>query len=85
MEQAYLFYIFIMTGILIGVLFDIFRIMRKSFKTPDYITYIQDVIFCIIAGILLFYTIYKFNDGELRSYVLLGILLRHNFLLNYIQ
>ena len=75
LTQAHLFYIFILTGILLGVLFDVFRILRKSFKTSDLITYIEDVVFWILAGFLLFYTVYKFNNGEIRSYVLLGIAL----------
>lgn len=75
LTQADLFYIFILTGILLGVLFDVFRILRKSFKTSDLITYIEDVVFWILAGFLLFYTVYKFNNGEIRSYVLLGIAL----------
>ena len=41
-NQANLFLIFTINGILIGLLFDIFRILRKSFKTPDIITYIED-------------------------------------------
>ncbi len=72
-EQAHLFYIFILTGTLIGILFDIFRILRKSFKTSDFITILQDILFCILSAILLFYTIFKFNNGEIRSYVILGI------------
>ncbi len=74
-NQAYLFYIFILTGIMIGLVFDIFRILRKSFKTTDILTYIQDSIFWIITGGILIYTIFKFNNGELRSYVFLGIML----------
>lgn len=73
MNQAQLFYIFSLTGILLGLLFDIFRILRKSFKTSDWVTYIEDSLFLILAGLLLFYTIYKFNNGEIRSYVMLGI------------
>ena len=39
-NQAYLFLIFMVNGIIIGILFDFFRILRKSFKTADLITYI---------------------------------------------
>ena len=44
-NQAFTFIIFILNGFIIGILFDIFRILRKSFKTPDSITYIEDIIF----------------------------------------
>lgn len=74
-NQAYLFYIFILTGIIIGLIFDIFRILRRSFKTTDILTYIQDIIFWIITGAIVIYTIFKFNNGEIRSYVFLGVAL----------
>ena len=74
-NQAYIFTIFILNGFLTGLLFDFFRILRKSFKTPDIITYIQDIAFWIIAGIVLVFTIFKFNNGELRSYIFIGIIL----------
>lgn len=74
-NQAYVFAIFILNGFLIGILFDVFRIFRKSFKTPDFITYMQDVIFWIISGLMLLYSIFKFNNGELRMFIFLGVIL----------
>lgn len=74
-NQAYLFAIFIVNGILIGLLFDVFRILRKTFKTNDLATYIQDVIFWILTGIITLYFIFCFNNGEIRFYVFLGITL----------
>lgn len=73
-NQAYLFVMFIINGILIGFLFDIFRILRKSFKTNDIITYIEDVTFWILTGILTLYFIFKYNNGEIRLYIFLGII-----------
>ena len=53
LNQAYIFLIFVINGFLIGILFDIFRILRKSFKTKDIITYIEDILFWILTGLLL--------------------------------
>lgn len=72
-NQAYLFLIFTINGILIGFLFDIFRILRKSFKTNDLITYIEDIIFWILTGIIILFSMCKFCDGELRVFTILGI------------
>lgn len=58
---------------LIGVFFDVFRILRKSFKTPDIITYIEDIFFWIGTGFFLIYIIFKFNSGELRGYIFVGL------------
>ena len=74
-NQAYLFLVFSLTGVIIGILFDFFRILRKTIKTPNIITYIEDVIFWILTGILILYNIWYFNDGEIRIYMFLGIIL----------
>lgn len=73
--QSFTFIIFIFVGILIGIIFDIFRIIRKSFKTPDFITYIEDILFWIISGSLLLFCIFIFNNGELRLYLFVSIIL----------
>jgi len=72
-NQVYLFFIFILNGFLIGIVFDTFRILRKSFKTTDIITYIQDIIFWIITASIILYSIFKFNNGELRGFIFIGI------------
>ena len=72
-NQAYIFLIFIANGIVIGLLFDLFRIMRRSFKTSDVMTYIEDILFWILTGILILYSIFVFNNGELRLFMFLAI------------
>ena len=66
--------LFILTGIVIGVLFDIFRIIRRSFKTPDFLTYIEDILFWLLTGIILLFTIFTFNNGEIRLYIFVSLL-----------
>ncbi len=56
-----------------GLLFDFFRILRKSFKTRDIVTYIQDIIFWIFTGIIILYTIFVYNNGKIRLYMFLAI------------
>ena len=72
-NQAYLFLIFIANGIIIGLLFDIFRILRRSFKTSDFITYIEDILFWILTGLTILYSIFVFNNGEIRLFMFFGI------------
>ena len=72
--QLYSMFIFIISGIIIGIFFDIFRILRKSFHTSDIITYIEDIIFWIITGIFLIFIIFKFTDGQIRLYNIAGLI-----------
>ena len=73
-NQAYLFLIFILNGILIGILFDIFRILRRSFKTPNFVTYIEDILFWIISTLSVIYSLFVFNNGEIRGYIFIGLI-----------
>ena len=74
-DQAYLFIVFSLTGVVIGILFDFFRILRRSFKTSNIITYVEDVLFWILTGVLILYNIWYFNNGEIRIYMFLGIIM----------
>ena len=73
-NQAVLFLIFSLNGVIIGLIFDFFRILRKSFKTSNLITYIQDIIFWIITGISVIFFMYSFSDGTIRFYMFLGLM-----------
>ncbi len=74
-KQLYCLAIFTLVGIVIGILFDSFRILRRSFKTVDLITYIQDILFWILTGVIVLFSIFKFNNGEIRSYIFFGMAL----------
>lgn len=79
-SQGQIFIIFLIIGLSIGIFFDIFRALRKTFKTADIITYIQDIVFMAITGIFVINTLILVNNGELRFYIIIAILLR-NFVL----
>lgn len=72
-NQAYLFLIFTLNGFFIGILFDFFRILRKSFKTINLITNVEDIIFWILTGLSIIYCMYNFSDGSLRLFMFLGL------------
>lgn len=74
-NQTHLFIVFTIVGIIIGILFDIFRILRKSFKTKDIVTYIEDILFWILTGIIILFSMYKFSNGELRFFMIIGIIM----------
>lgn len=73
--QLYSLFLFIIAGILIGIFFDIFRILRRTFKTPDWITYLEDILFWILTGSFLLFLLFYFQNGEIRGYVILGLFL----------
>lgn len=72
-EQLTSFIYFILTGIFLGIIFDIFRISRRTIKTSDFITNLEDILFGLIAGVTILISIFKFNNGELRLYIFIGL------------
>ncbi len=73
--QLQLFFIFLINGLLIGLLFDFFRILRKTIKTADFVTYIEDALFWILTGLIILYSIFTYNNGEIRLFMFLAIIL----------
>ena len=75
LEQLVNFFYFIITGVFLSVIFDIFRILRKTIKTSDIVTNIEDILFGIITGIIILTSIFWFNNGQLRLYIFIGIIM----------
>ena len=74
-NQAYLFLIFTLNGVFIGLIFDIFRILRQGFRTSNFITYIEDILFWVISGLSIIYTMVCFSNGTLRFFMIIGIII----------
>ncbi len=74
-NQLTQFFLYIVSGMAISIFFDIFRVLRKSIKTSNIITYIEDTIFWIIVGLFLIWEIFTISYGELRGYIFIGIIL----------
>ncbi|MGE5474091.1 MAG: spore cortex biosynthesis protein YabQ [Ignavibacteriales bacterium] len=74
-SQVIVFFCCILGGLIIGLLFDIFRLSRRIIPTSDLITYIEDIIFWVLVGVIVLVTIFQFNQGQLRGFVFLGMFL----------
>lgn len=85
LEQLISFIYFIVVGIIISIIFDIFRIFRRTIKTSDIVTNIQDILFCLITGIIVLLSIFCFNKGELRLYIFIGIAIGVAFYMIFIS
>lgn len=77
-EQVYVFWWSIITGAVLGILFDFFRAFRfKGIR--DIWVYIQDIIFWLITAVIIVVSAFFINEGELRGYMLMGYLLGAGF------
>ena len=69
-NQLYILLTFFVTGITIGIIFDFFRILRKSFKTSNIVTYIEDLLFWLLSGFLIILVIFNFTNNLYYSFTL---------------
>lgn len=74
-RQIYYLLTTFVAGLLIGILFDIYRIVR-GFNSPNkLITAFSDFLFWIFSAIMIFSFFFITNNGELRYYTFVGILI----------
>lgn len=57
-----------LAGVLVGILFDFYKIIR-GVGVPKVITIIEDILFWIFCGLVIFTFLLKFNYAFLTTYV----------------
>ena len=73
--EAEVFAVCIISGIFSGILFDSFKIIRRSFKKSAHFTDLCDGLFWTVYACFFIWWIFRINDGELRWFVFSGIIL----------
>ena len=61
-------------GALSGLVFDLFRSIRKCFAVSDKVVALHDMLFWLITGIIVYLAIYVSNSAELRWFELIGLI-----------
>ena len=59
-------------GFIMGILYDLFRIVKISISKGKLATIISDILYCIFLCFALFLFCLTVNEGEIRLYLLLG-------------
>jgi spore cortex biosynthesis protein YabQ len=82
--QFNLLFFSLLAGVITGMLFDLYRVFR-GFENPNRIvTFIEDTLFWILTGIIVFIFLLSTNHAYMREYVYItiatGILLYMMFL-----
>jgi len=72
-EPLNVFLMSIPIGIIIGVLFDLFRLIRIIGFNNYAHTLVQDILFLILVSIIIFIFAYCVNGGVFRVYMFIGI------------
>lgn len=75
LHQCGIFAYCIFFGVITAIIFDTFRVLRRIVKTGVMITFLEDMLFWIIVAILFFALSLKISNGEIRFFMLIGVIL----------
>jgi spore cortex biosynthesis protein YabQ len=74
-QEAIVFLTSVTGGLVIGLVYDLCRCIRKILKSNKGITFFLDIIFWITSAGICFYFLNFSNEGEIRGFIFIGFLL----------
>lgn len=73
------------SGWALGVLFDVYRVVSRTLHLSRWIMAVLDLVYWIAATLFVFKILYYSNQGEVRFFVFLGLLLGTVFYFYFIS
>lgn len=64
----------ILIGIYFGMAFDTYHRLFQRDKRKEWLVFLNDILFWLFQGLLVFYVLYEINQGEIRFYIFLALL-----------
>ncbi|WP_461246094.1 spore cortex biosynthesis protein YabQ [Treponema sp. R6D11] len=72
-HQGVAFFMSVIVGVLIGFIFDIFKLFRKGYDVNKKGTIVADILFAAIVLYLIFSSFLSINNGILRLYEFIAL------------
>lgn len=72
-EELLVFKDAFLLGIAMVIVYDILRLFRRILPHGIVWVSIEDILYWLVAGIMIFLLLYYRNDGEFRFYIVFGI------------
>lgn len=73
--EVYTFFLFVIIGIIISILFDFFRAIRLRKVYSDRSIAFQDILFWLLTGFIITFSIITFLNEKLRIYIFIAMIL----------
>lgn len=74
-EQTAVFLHALFLGVVLGCLYDVFRVTRIAFLMPAALVLAEDLLFFFLSSIVLFGFMLERSYGQIRWFILLGVIL----------
>ena len=73
LKEMQLFYLSLLYGCFILFFYDVFRVFRRLIVHNHIAIAFEDLIFWIATGFSIFTLLYRYNNGSIRAYCILGM------------
>lgn len=84
-DEFYIFLIAINYGLILGGIYDFYRVFRYFSKPKKLLTTIGDLLFWLIITLIIFVFLVNRTDGIIRGFVLLGFIIGYVFYIKAIS
>ena len=72
LKELWIFSYSCLLGLGLGILYDVFRIIRMLINKRNITIFLQDIIYFIVSGFVTFIFVLGINEGQSRFYILAG-------------
>ena len=73
--QLFLFFAFFTIGAVFALIYDMLKVSGRLVSGRSFFVVLKDVLFWLVVTVVMFAGCLKFNDGEFRFFVFVGVLL----------
>lgn len=73
--EVQFFLVSILSGVILLIVYDIIRISRRIIKHFKVLVAIEDILFWVASSIFIFIMMYKQNNGDIRGFSIMGMLI----------
>lgn len=71
--HSVLFAVFFILGIVCALVFDAFRVSERFVRSNMIVSVLKDILFWLVVTVLMFAICLKFNNGEIRFFMFIGV------------
>ena len=82
-EDVNIFYLTLYGGIVIGILFDFYRVLRRNYKVVRRISIVFDIVFWFLITIVIFTSINLLEGFNLKILPFYSLIFRFYFILQH--
>ena len=73
--QAFSFLVMVVCGFLCGLIFDLFRALRRHRKSACSVVAVQDIVFWILEASFVYFVAFKLNYAHIRVYEIVALVI----------